>query len=355
MRNAALLPLLAGALLAGCAGSSGAGAGGADLPGGQDPKTTVARVDGSAITEGDVALEAKPGLLAAQSRFAEEVHAQRVQALERLVERRLLEARAKKEGVTVEALVEREVTSKVPEPAEAELQAVYDQTKATGRALPPFSEVKAEVAAFVKEQKALQLRQALVAQLRAAAKVENLMPPLLLPKVEFTADGPSRGDAGAPVTIVEFSDYECGFCAGAEGTLRRVLDAYPGRVRLVHQAFPLSTIHPRAQKAAEAALCAGEQGRYWEMHESIFARQAAIGVDDLKARARGFALDAARFDACLDSGRTAALVDASRRLGESVGVTSTPTFFVNGRPLTGAQPFERFQELVDHELAAAGR
>ena len=354
MRNVAVLSLLAGALLAGCSRPSGAETGGGGLPGGQDPKAVVARVDGTPITEGDVTVEAKPGLSAAQNRFAEEVYAQKVQALDRIVEKRLLEARAKKEGVTVEALLLREVASKVPEPAEAELQAIYDQTKATGRPLPPFAEVKGEIAAFVREQTAQQLRGALVAHLRAAAKVESLMPPLLLPKVEFKADGPSRGDAGAPVTIVEFSDYECSFCAGAEGTVRRVLDAYKGRVRLVHQAFPLAN-HARAPKAAEAAFCAGEQGRYWEMHESIFARQGAIAVDDLKARARALALDGTRFDACLDSGRMAPLVEASRKLGESIGVSSTPAFFVNGRPFTGAQPFERFKELVDHELSQPGR
>lgn len=355
MRRLAVPTLLAGALLAGCAGSSGAESGGGRLAEAPDPKAAVARVDGTPITEGEVAAEARPGLLAAQNRFAEEVHSQRTQALDRLVEKRLLEARAKKEGVTVEALLEREVTSKVPEPTEPELQAVYDQTKATGRPLPPFSDVKGEIATFVKGQAAQQLRQALVAHLRAGARVENLMPPLLLPKVDFRADGPSRGDAGAPVTIVEFSDYECGYCKDAEGTLRRLLDAYPGRVRLVHQAFPLSTIHPRAQKAAEAALCAGEQGRYWEMHESIFARQGEISLEDLKARARALALDGPRFDTCLDSGRMTAAVEASRALGESIGVGSTPTFFVNGRPLAGSLPFERFQELVDHELSAGRR
>lgn len=354
MRNLGFLSLLVGTLVAGCSRPSGSDAGGAGLPAAQDPKATVARVDGAPITDGELMAEAKAALTAAQNRFAEEAHAQKLQALERLVERRLLEARAKKEGITVEALLNREVVRRVAEPTEAALQSVYDQTKATGRPLPPFADVKAEIAAFVKEQTAQSFRQALVARLRAEAKIENLMPPLLLPKVEIRPDGPSRGDSNAPVTIVEFSDYECEFCARAEGALRRVLDEYKGKVRLVHQAFPLS-IHPRAPKAAEAAFCAGEQGRYWEMHDSIFARQGAIGVDDLKGRSRALGLDGARFDACLDSGRMAPLVEASRKLGEGIGVSSTPAFFVNGRPLTGAQPFERWKELVDHELAAAGR
>ena len=133
-----------------------------------------------------------------------------------------------------------------------------------------------------------------------------------------------------------------------------MLAAYGGKVRLVHQAYPLSG-HPRAPKAAEAALCAGEQGKYWEMHDLLFAGQGALGIDDLKGRARTLPLDAARFDACLDSGRMAPVVEASRTLGEGIGVNATPAFFVNGRPLSGLQPFERFKELRDHELANPGR
>ncbi len=344
-------PILAAALLAGCARSGGVQDTPALAPA-KDPKAIVARVDGAPVTEAELAAEAAASLASAEAKFAEEVHTQRARALDRLVEKRLLESRARKEGISVEALLDREVTRKVQEPDDATLQSVYDHTKATGQAVPPFPQVKAEIAAFVKGQSAQAARQELVARLRAEAKVESLLPPLLLPKVTFTADGPSRGDAKAPVTIVEFSDYECEFCVRAEGAVRRVLDVYAGKVRLVHQAFPLS-IHARAPKAAEAAFCAGEQGRYWEMHDGLLAAQGALGIDDLKARARVLGLDVPRFDACLDSGRMAASVESSRKLGEGLGVASTPAFFINGRPLTGAQPFERFQELVDHELAAA--
>ncbi len=353
MRSHAALLVLFGSLLAGCSKSSGT-ADTVSLVPSQDPKAIVARVDGTAITEGEMMVEAKAPLAAAEKQFLEEVHSQKGLALGRLVEKRLIETRAKKEGLTVEALLDREVGRKVPEPADATLQAIYDQTKATGRPLPPFSEVKAEIAAFVKGQTAQEIRQAFLAQLRAGAKIEDLLPPLLLQKVAFKADGPSRGDTAAAVTIVEFSDYECSFCARAEEVVRQVLAAYGGKVRLVHQAFPLAG-HPRAPKAAEAALCAGEQGRYWEMHDLLFAGQGALGIDDLKGRARTLPLDAAKFDACLDSGRMAPIVEKSRRLGEEIGVNATPAFFVNGRPLSGMQPFERFKELVDYELANPGR
>ena len=349
MRKATLVSLLVGTLVAGCSRPSGA-----ETAPPRDPKAAVARVDGAAIAEGELAAEAKPALAAIENRYLEEVHSQRARALDRLVEQRLLAARAKKEGIAVEALLEREVARKVGEPSEASIQAVYDQTKANGRALPPFAQVKAEIADFLKQQAAQELRQQYVAKLKAEAKVESLLPPLLLPKVDFVANGPSRGDAKAPVTIVEFSDYECPYCASAEATVRQVLSAYGGKVRLVHQAYPLS-IHPNAPKAAEAALCAGEQDRYWEMHDSLLMNQGALSVADLKGRARALKLDLPRFDSCVDSGRMAAVVEASRKLAEGLGVSSTPSFFVNGRPLTGAQPFDRFKELVDHELGVAKR
>jgi protein-disulfide isomerase len=354
MRSSVALSLLVGLSFAGCSKSSGAETGPSQVVAAPDPKAVVARVDGAPVTAGEMMAEAKAPLANAEKQFLEEVHAQKGRAIDRIVEKRLLEARAKKEGLTVEALLDREVASKVPEPADAVLQAIYDQTKAGGRPLPPFPDVKAEIAAFVKGQTAQEVRQGFLVRLRAESKIESLLPPLLLPKVTFVADGPSRGEPKAPVTIVEFSDYECDFCGRAEEVVRRVLAEYGGRVRLVHQPFPLAG-HPRAPKAAEAALCAGEQGRYWDMHDSLFATQAALGVDDLKGRARTLQLDAPKFDACLDSGRMAPVVETSRKLGEGIGVNATPAFYINGRPLSGSQPFERFKELVDHELAAGSR
>ena len=346
MRRLTSVSFLVGALLAGCSKSSGAAA--------QNPASPVAKVDGQVITDSELMAEAKGPLAAADARYAEEVHGVKARALDALIETRLLEARAKKEGITVDTLIQREITSKVPEPAEPTLMSIYEQAKAGGRPLPPFPEVKAEIAGFVRSQTSQELRQAYVARLKAESSVEVLLPPLLLPKVEVKAEGPSKGDPKAPVTLVEFSDYECPYCATAQPTLKRVLEQYPGKVRLVFQNFPLS-IHPSAPKAAEAALCAGEQGRYWEMHDRLFANQKALGTDSLKAHARALALDPLAFDKCLDSGRMAPVVEANRKLAESAGVNSTPFFLVNGRPLSGAQSFERFRELVDWELAAAKR
>lgn len=331
-------------LLAGCAKPSRAN------PSATDPKAPVARVAGQVVTDGDLAAEAKGTLSAAEAKFAEEVWGIKRRALDALVEQRLLDARAKKEGLTVDALLAREVTGKVTEPDEAQLKSVYDQTKASGRQLPPFPDVRAEIAQYLKGQQTQQVRQAFIARLKAESKVEILLPPYLPNRVDVKAEGPSKGSPDAPVTIVEFSDYECSYCAGAEATVKRILEAYPGKVRLVYRDLPLS-IHPNAPKAAEAAHCAGEQQRYWDMHDVLFANQQALKVDDLKAHARKLGLDAAKFDACLDSGRMAGKVDADRKAGEALGLNGTPTFFVDGRPYVGGRPFETFQEVIDHTLA----
>jgi protein-disulfide isomerase len=224
---------------------------------------------------------------------------------------------------------------------------------AQGRPLPPFDQVKAELTNFLKERKAEQARKAYVDTLRQAAKVEVLLPPLLLPKVEVAAEGPAIGDQQAPVTIVLFSDFQCPFCGRAEDTVKKVLDTYKGKVRLVFRDYPLP-FHERAQKASEAAHCAGDQGKYWQMHDKLFANQQALSVPDLKSHAKGLGLDVARFDKCLDSGEKAKLVEASKKAGDEAGVNGTPAFFINGHPLTGLREFAEFKSIIDYQLAGGG-
>jgi len=129
-----------------------------------------------------------------------------------------------------------------------------------------------------------------------------------------------------------------------------VQQTYGNKVRIVFKDFPLPN-HAEAQKASEAAHCAGEQGKYWEMHDAMFANQRALQVPALKQAARALGIDGAKFDQCLDSGKHAANVRADYELGEKMGVNSTPTIYINGRPLVGAQPFEQFKLIIDEELS----
>jgi protein-disulfide isomerase len=313
-----------------------------------DPKAPMAKVGGQVITAGDLAEAIKPRLTKLEADHAEKVYQLKSEALDDLVEKRLIEAKAKREGLTSEKLIEREVKPK--DPSDAEIQQVYDRAKASGRQVPPFEQVKGEIAKMLKDRSSGDVRKTFVDKLKSDAKVEILLPPL---RVQVAAEGPAKGDAKAPITIVEFSDFECPFCSRAEDSVKKVLAEYKGKVRLVYRDYPLP-FHSKAQKASEAALCAGDQGKYWEMHEKLFSNQQALEVTQLKEHAKGLGLDGGKFDKCLDSGEKAPVIEASKKAGEEAGVNGTPAFFINGRVLSGAQPFEEFKKIIDSELAGGG-
>ncbi|MGC3997122.1 MAG: thioredoxin domain-containing protein [Anaeromyxobacter sp.] len=167
--------------------------------------------------------------------------------------------------------------------------------------------------------------------------------------VKVKAEGPSTGPSGAKVTIVEFSDFQCPYCARAEPVVKQVLQEYKDKVRLVYRDFPLP-MHSLAQKASEAAYCAEDQGKYWEMHAKLFAVNGDLAVDRLKAYARELSLDGDKFDKCLDGGDKAKVVQAHVDAGEEIGVSGTPAFVINGRFFSGALPLEQFKKVIDEEL-----
>jgi protein-disulfide isomerase len=181
-------------------------------------------------------------------------------------------------------------------------------------------------------------------------------PPAAAPTVNMEAlmdDDAVKGDPNAPVTIIEFSDFECPFCSRFYSqTLSQIDEKYikTGKVKLVFRDFPLS-FHPQAQKAAEAAECAGEQGKYYEMHDALFEKGVTGGVDSFKMFAKELKLDSAKFDKCLDSGEQAAEVRKDFNDGGRAGVQGTPGFFVNGKSVSGAQPFSVFEQLIEAELS----
>ncbi|MGV8176234.1 MAG: DsbA family protein [Candidatus Bilamarchaeaceae archaeon] len=162
-----------------------------------------------------------------------------------------------------------------------------------------------------------------------------------------------EGSSDAKVTLVEFSDFGCSFCSRFHSqTLPQIREQYvkTGKVRFVYMHFPLA-MHADAQKAAEAAECAGEQGKFWEMHDWLYQNQGNLGVRSLKSEAAALGLDTAKFDSCLDSGKYEAKVKGQMAEGQEHGVRGTPSFFVNGRMLAGAQPFSVFQAVIEEELA----
>ncbi|MFZ6016004.1 MAG: DsbA family protein [Patescibacteria group bacterium] len=159
------------------------------------------------------------------------------------------------------------------------------------------------------------------------------------------------GNKDAKVTVIEYSDFECPFCGRHYGTMKQIKDAYPNDVRVVFRHFPLS-FHPEAQKAGEAAECAADQGKFWEMYDKIFESNLAgdMSVAKWKQVAKDLGLDSAKFDGCLDSGEKASRVTEDLNEGSMAGVEGTPATFVNGELVSGALPFESFKQMIDAEL-----
>jgi predicted DsbA family dithiol-disulfide isomerase len=270
------------------------------------------------------------------------------QALDELVAHALLDREAAARGITLHALLKAEVEDKAGV-TEAEFRAFYEKNKERFRDQGEAEALK-QIESGLTQQRQRERREALLRDLRSKAGVRVLLEPFRVP-VEPGA-GAARGPQGAAVTILEFSDFQCPYCARVRPALDLVRKTYGDRVRIVYRDFPLS-IHPQAGKAAEAGACAREQGKFWEMHDRIFEGQARLQVSDLKLYAGELGLEPLAFERCLDSGRHA--VDWKRDLEEGTryGVSGTPAFFINGRPLVGAVPFSSFAQVIDDELERA--
>jgi len=173
-----------------------------------------------------------------------------------------------------------------------------------------------------------------------------------LPKVDvtFSLKDPASGPAKAPITIIAFTDFQCSYCRRGHETMKEIQKAYPGKVLLVQRQFPLS-FHKRAKISAEAALCAGDQGQFWAYADKLFANQQKLEDTDLQKYAEDLRLDANVFGQCLSSHKYAVQIDRDIADGNRFGVRGTPAYFVNGRFMSGAQPFENFKETIDEELA----
>jgi protein-disulfide isomerase len=249
----------------------------------------------------------------------------------------------------VEALIGQEVEAKVSEPTAEEIQQLYDSNKERlGDAT--LDQVRERIVVFLRTQKQGETRQTFLESLKGKHRTTVALRP---PVVEVGDGGrPAKGPANAPVTIIEFSDYECPYCKRAEETIQQVLRTYGDKVRLVYRDYPLP-FHANARPASEAAACAEDQGKFWEYHEKLWAAPD-LGEATLKKIAGEVGLEQAKFDKCLSSKQFAAKVDQDVQDASKVGVNGTPAFFINGRMISGAQPFEKFKEIIDEELAARG-
>ncbi len=303
-----------------------------------DGQQVLARVNGVEITTAAVE-ESIAGQLLKMERDRHDMIAK---AVEGQVRDLLLAAEAEKRGLSKEELIEAEVGAKLADVPAAQVDAFYEARKQQIRA--PKERVEEQIRRFLSFE-------SYIGALQSAADVEILTEPF---RVEVAAVGPSKGPDDAPVTIVEFSDFECPYCGRVNPSIEKIRDTYGDKVQVVFRQFPLE-MHRNARKAGEAALCADEQGEFWAMHDAMFGDQKNLAVDGLKSIAATIAgLDTGVFSECLDSNKHAETVENDLKEGVGAGVSSTPAFFINGRYLAGAQPFETFAEIIDDELKRDG-
>jgi predicted DsbA family dithiol-disulfide isomerase/Skp family chaperone for outer membrane proteins len=319
----------------------------------QSNSNRVAVVNGQTITQQELEKAAEGDLKSLETRrlqnessLAQDKQEILTKALEGLVAEKLIDAEAAKEKKTKEQLLDAEVDSNVDVPSDAEVEAFYEANKE--RIPIPKAEALPQVKQYMVERSRSRFRDMLVTRLKKEYGFKSYLEPLRAQVA--TAGFPTRGAANAPVTIVEFSDFECPYCGGLFPTLKQVEKNYPEQVRIVYRQFPLTNIHPHAQKAAEASLCANEQKKFWEFHDSMFGNQKELSVPDLKQRAVDLKLDTQAFNQCLDSGKYAAAIQADIQEGARNGVTGTPALFINGRMLGGNQPYSEIRELIEDEL-----
>jgi protein-disulfide isomerase len=265
--------------------------------------------------------------------------------LDRLIEHTVVEAGAERSGLDVDAFVRQEVEANNPVTQEDVVKFFAENRKRMGN--PPFDDVSPRIREHLERLRAQEARQEMVA--RAAVTIE-----LTPPRVEIESDGPSLGPEDAPVTIVEFGDFQCPFCRQARATLYSLAEKYPEEVRIVYRHLPLESIHPRARAAAEASACAADQGLFWEYHDRLFDNPQAFGDEDLREHARELGADGEVFDACLEKREHAARVDADIAAAVELGITGTPAFVINGILLFGLQSEEMIDRLIRAELENAG-
>jgi len=320
-----LLPIVAAVLLTACSTS-----------------ITLAQVDDKALQQ--------PASSFGSLKLSQALYEARRNALDDLIATALMDQEAKQRGVDRSALIEKEITSKVEPVTENEVTAWYqaNQNRVQGATL---DQVRQPIRNYLTQQRMGIVREGFLETLKLKTPVRvSLEPPR---QTIASGTSPSKGPANAPIELIEFSDFQCPFCYRAHPTVDQILKTYGDRVRFVYRHYPLPN-HPNARPAAEAAACAAEQGKFWPYHDKLFASQSRLSDADLKQDAAELGLDTAKFNACVDTHKFSALVESDQRAGEEAGVNGTPAFFVNGRLISGAQPFDVFKKVIDDELQLKG-
>jgi protein-disulfide isomerase len=315
----------------------------------QQPADVAARVGDRAITVKELDDRWQKEEPAQKAQAEQAIYDGRRAALDAIIADMLVEQAAKAKNLATEAFVQAEVARRLKPVNDTDVRNFYVQNseRMQGRT---FEQMTSAIQRYLQEQAQSEAKQDLIAELKKAGPAIRVVMDAPRTALTINPDDPSEGKADAPVTVVEFSDFQCPFCQRVWPTLKQLRTKYGDRMRLVWKDFPLTQIHPQAFVAAQAGNCAREQGKFWEYHDTLFGHQSALQRDDLKKYAADLGLDAAKFNQCLDSSKYEARVQTALGVGGQLGISSTPTVFVNGRMINGAQPIEVFQSIIDEEL-----
>ncbi|MCK8603765.1 thioredoxin domain-containing protein [Desulfoferrobacter suflitae] len=311
----------------------------------------VAMVKGRPITAAELVQPLASELYQLQM----QIFAKKKERLDRIITERLLEEEAKRRGVTIQQLVRESVPPQQVSVTEEEVEQYYQANQDKWLDWKDSqAELKARIRAYLQSE---EYKQKVVEFSRSLAEPQDVVVYLqepAAPLAHLNVQGAfSLGPANAPVTVIEFSDYLCPACRKAHEVTGKVKELYKGRIQWVFKDLPLR-MHKWAEKAAEAARCAGEQGKFWEYQDVLFASQEELNPNRLKQHAAELSLQTSQFDECLDSGKYKSAVETDVETARKAGINSTPTFVINGVPSSGALSLENFQDLIDAALKKAG-
>jgi protein-disulfide isomerase len=305
----------------------------------QGSNSIVAEVDGVKITLAEFELKRPEALFQARNAFYEAEK----KAIDEFIGSYLLERRAQKESLTVPQLLERHVNNTIAKDPDDTALRVYYEGIDTNE---PFEAVRGRIIEILRQRRIAKAKSAYMASLRNEAKVTlSVLPPRAQVSLSTSR---VRGATGASLTLIEFADYECPYCQQMQPAISKLEAEYRDKLAFAYKDVPLP-MHAHAQKAAEAAHCAGVQNKYWEYHDVLLATKA-LEIPQLKSAAAGLSLDTKAFDKCLDSGEQSETVRASMEEAQKLGIQGTPSFFLNGRFFSGIMSYDQLRQIVDEEL-----
>jgi protein-disulfide isomerase len=313
-------------------------------PGAEAPSdSAVVLVEGSGIklTLKDLEDKRPAAMFQARTNYYETER----KVIEELADQSLLDEQAKKEGVTVQELLERHVNAVIAkDPSDEALRVYFEGVDTTE----PFESVRDKIVDALRQRRIAKAKAAYMQSLRAQNPMTIMLAP---PRAPISMkDVAVRGGEGTVVTLLEFADFQCPYCQQIQPTLSKIEEEFKGKVSFAYKDFPLP-MHPDAQKAAEASHCAGAQGKYWDYHDVLFANRQ-LDPPALKTYARDLKLDTKAFETCLDSGQMSGVVGTQNSEAQALGVQGTPTFYVNGRYVSGNVTYERLKSVITEELSA---